>query len=288
MERSPPDEQVLLSLVEYLPVRAVQSLSLVDKRRLTGRESTGIIKQKYTKSGSELYTDQETKTLELVDAIERDDLHTVEHILAYTDSDILVSYVLRLAATYHSRRVFVGVAPMLTEALDDMLTDDNTEDEDLWNVLYDLTVLTLKTDDPVFYEAFLSAVENTTAGVNNLLIGGVIGPDIIGDFAWFSYLGVVTGQDTGAYAVLKKYIGNWATPTDDLMNAFEQIQTPAMIKYLVESGQYDENLPYQIENPYPGYASGEMSYEDVLEMDAKSRQAGLDLLVSKMFEERLP
>lgn len=200
---------------------------------------------------------------------------------------MLVLCVLKLAAMHHSRRVFTSIAPMLTLVMNEMLDDDFVEEDDIREMLYDLTLLTLETDDPVFYEAFFSALEKTTSGAEGLLVGVIMRADYIEDFAWYSYLGVVTGQDTGAYAVLRKYLGNHAIPTPDLMNAFEQIQTPAMIKYLVETGQYAENLPYRITNPYEEYTSGKMSYEGVLEIDRKRKQAGHDLIVLKMVQDNL-
>lgn len=273
-----PDEQVLLSLVQYLPIQSIQSLSLVNKNRLLGREAVGIVKDKYSTAGRDLYTDREKRTQELAKAISNDDLYTLEHILAYS-SDAPISYILTLAAMYRSRRVYLAIAPMLTDALNKILADDTTEDDEFMDMLYDLTVTTLETDDPEFYEAFFSALENTTSSASGLLVGGVLGPDIIHDLVWYAYLGVVTGQDTGAYAVVKKYLGASATPEYHPLLAFEQIQTPALIKYIVETGQYREGV---VENNYKAYTSGEMTYEEVLDVEMRKKEAGLREIISKM------
>lgn len=183
-------EQVLLSLVEYLPIQSVQALSLVNREQNEGLEAVGTVKAKYSKAGRELYADQEKKIRELVDAIERDDLYTVEHILAYKDHDMLVSLVLLLAALYKSRRVFNGISPMLTDIVNNAHSDWRLRIE----LLHDLSLHVLRSNDPELYDAFFLALENTKRGSRDVMLE-VMGRDEIGELVWYSYSDVAAGRD---------------------------------------------------------------------------------------------
>lgn len=223
-----------------------------------------------------------TKVYELVSSIERDDSHTVERILAHrnTGSDILVPYILTLAARQGSREVYSAVAPMLANVVNSQSTYD-----DYWYTLHNVMFTTLNKDDPVLYEAFFSALDKTIHGARGLLLGRLIGPDLIHDPAWFSHLGVINGRDTGAYAVLKKYLGEGAIPKDPV-EAFEQIQTPAMIKYLVETGKYVD-VTSEEESWYHPYVRGEMTYEELVKVDEELEEWDTQNIISKILEEQL-
>lgn len=245
------DTQALQSLVEYLPTRSLSVLS----------SSTSDVKK-------------------LVHAIKEDDLDTVEQIISNRSkaSELLIPNVLSIAALHNSRKVFTGIAPMMISELNDML---NKFEKYLSNLTHDV----LKTDDPVIYEAFFSALDKTKYGAKSLLTQRVVGPFRTRYWAWYSYLGVLLEKPSGAYDVLHKYMGDYADPSD-LLEAYENMAaTPDMVKLIVESKMYSKEkiLKNSVQLPsYDMYVSGEGPYEDVVKDYAKERNILTDMTAAQI------
>lgn len=252
-------KHVLLCLVDYLPIKDILALSLTSRTVFEDKDISNAVSVKYGKTGTELFTDYEMIVNELVKAVEADDLRTVTHVLAYpTSNPFLVPQVLQLAAIYGSRRVFKDIAPRMIPEIDDLVESDSW---DLPVYLCDTIEEALKTNDASIYEDFFAALEGTSAGARTLLYK--VSGDSLDVMVWYSYISVVTKQDSSAYDVLKRYLGEDAEP-GDVLGACNSIQTPEIVKYLVESKLYtkDQLLEFSISTDY---VKGEITYEDLVE-----------------------
>lgn len=272
------NEQVMLSLVDYIPIKGILALSLTSSRTHSSREFTGTIRHKYALEDDVLFTSRERRAHELNEAIKSDDLHKVELIIAYrpTVGDTLIPHVLQLAAIYTSKRVFTGIAPMMTQELNSMLVRFVSHVE-LIDYLFDLTLAALETNDPDIYESFFSALEGTTYGAKSLLFNRVLGPVELGRVAWYSY-----GTGSRASEIFRKHVKGIQLATRE--EAYGLVNTPTIVKDLAEFD--DESLEVLLEKSHSDlvtkYALGDASYEDVIKEHEMNKLLQADVVVQKI------
>lgn len=246
---------VLLSLIHYLPIRGVQALSIVNRDTFYSEERQGLMKKKYGK-----YTDFTSDDIyrEMMDSIYKDDDDMVQSILMYRDGrphNMIASPILALAACYQSERVFASMCPMMIRDID--YVPDGCY-EGIEEYMNSVTSLVLYSSNPNIYEAFFSALSQTSVGLLEAFYMGIEDPGMMPGTEHYAI-------NDEAIAVVRKYFGREAG-TEDLLEGFEVTQLVESLKAVINSGLYDiddviEAASYSY---HVDYINGHITYEQVM------------------------
>lgn len=273
--------QVVLSILNYVPLATVEVLALTSKDILgtiSSKEGMGTIGLRFGCTISLRDTrDKVFRSRELVQAIREDNAHMVLMILSYTtlqdNTDmptLLLPHVLSLACVYKSTLVFTAVCPLIVPELNIMYNAQEDMSEDIGNYLYHLLDNTLDTCDPVIYETFFSSLAACDGGNDVIWYGSAINMCRIGHR---SYLHMLDTGDSSAYGVMRKYY-NMDLGPDAGFQALEYTRSIKLLKRVMDSGMYSVGellIAVSWFDELKGYINGLATYEEVLEREARCK-----------------
>lgn len=237
--------QVVYSLLNYLPLRSVETLTLTSKyirEIILSSTGLGILKAKVccpkAKSACALFTSS-YRAKELEHAIRREDAYAVLSILC-PGMDLIP--VLNIAVKARSNQVFAAVCSMeAVQAIEQFNLDD-------------LVINVLRTCDPVMYEYAFSHLSDYMPGELGLV-------------CYCSYFHSLMTGDTRAYDVVKRY----GYPEVDValeLKAIGVLFSIPYLKWLLDRGYTKKQLLKSIctiPSVMLAYLTDVMTYKEALE-----------------------
>lgn len=291
----PINDQVVISLLNYIPLSGIEALRGTSKSAFYAIESNvgigTVMGNLGTTNRGNLFS-QRNKVGELTEAIKRDDVDAVLFILSYRRTpyhlwlpveegendeyawETLPSYllprVLCVAAMHKSSNVFAAVCPMIVAEIDRI--DDVCGGESTYVADYidGVAYTALQTSDPVIYKSIFTSLPATDVGTD--VIYQDVGSDHVHEMGYFSYLHKLKTGDSSAYDILRKYY-NFRLGDDCRSLYF--VDTMDIVQWLLEEGYTKMCLREFVlhRSPLRLYLEGTLTYDETLTKLKERRQA---------------